>query len=1323
MVFAGGQLWVADRADHHVYIYDINGTRAGGFPLSSQNAAPMGMTLANDILWVVDHEVDRVFAYHMNGTLADGLGFELALNDRNPSGIAFYNDRLWVVDYFNHFTFAYGLDGTADPESNFELDTGNTSPTGIAFGNDVLWSVNLNTDRVYTYNATDGSHTPESEFLLDPDNASPAGVTFATGMLWVVDDSTNMIHSYDTDGMTSSEFQLGSDNTSPTGITFATGMLWVVDDSTNMTYSYDTDGTTHETSGFKLDAANSSPAGITYIDSRFWIVDDMSDAVYTYGHDGTMTMGFKLGLGNATPTGITFSDGKFWVTDSNDTVYAYESVIGALVPLTYNSEPFPDGAHWKFATEAAVSDFNDYLERKEISWRLSLDLRDTAGDAATTLDAITAMRGTDGLKFFTGPSFSGNLQAIMNNYTGFASSDMLLVSPASTAPDLAEIDNVYRLAVSDDKQGQVIADMLHRDGKKIIVPVWVDNVYGIDLANATVNKFRELGGVADFTLSDDMNKTRSYDQCQDGADCLADQFPDMAQELAETVTKHIRSYGSDRVAVVFAGYDLLEFVVESDMHPILRTVQWMGSDADVLRSELVANSTAREFLTDVNFRAASFSGSEDTARYDSLKERLNVAFPNDTPSIYAYSSYDAVWAIGLAMEAAGGPYSSFDKIASQIGPAIDGNDEGALGDIMLDKYGDIATGNYAVWGVEPDGWERIATFSFDGPLDMTYEEQETITIGALLSLDDGGELPSDASVFLDDQIAVAMALSRLDYNSSADKQIDFVTINTASGAQNALDELGADAPSYFIGPTTSANLAEVKDYINEENRVTISPSSTATTLSEPDSIFRLSPNNAAQVPTIAGMIESGGNKHVVIVQRDDLWAQDIVTRFTQDGRFASYHVMNPKIPVDVTSFDFGKAAMALESDIVDAISASDADSVAVFYATFLPSTIELFQAFDDNLDMSSRLYEVDHYGADALANESNLTDDPVAGRIAYELGLTGPLYSPADTQKSMLLAERLDDLGIRSIQYHVSAYDSVHMLADAASMSTDVVLTSDVLASSQGAPSIFPYPGALGSITLDMSGDLQAADSDYAIYTVMAAGCDDDITYSWHSAWVSGTVFSDTDGDGMRDAAEPGYPGYCMLATDGPTGSMTSTLTASDGTYSIGVVPGSRTLVQTGFFPTGHTMADPNLGWHKTVMLDAGQTDTLDVGFHPVQPSEFVTLNLHVFEDRNGNGEPDATEGVENLRSFHVYTYTIGPKSFITGPDGMTGITDQVPADFGVFVDTEMLAQEGHTWSTTSYVRSDDTSGKQYDSTFPVADDPAPGSVHTMLIGLVPSGP
>ena len=223
-------------------------------------------------------------------------------------------------------------------------------------------------------------------------------------------------------------------------------------------------------------------------------------------------------------------------------------------------------------------------------------------------------------------------------------------------------------------------------------------------------------------------------------------------------------------------------------------------------------------------------------------------------------------------------------------------------------------------------------------------------------------------------------------------------------------------------------------------------------------------------------------------------------------------------------------------------------------------------------------------------------------------------------------------------------------------------------------------------------------------------------------ATVTGTVFSDTDGDGIQDEGENGISGYTVYAISG-TNTRTAT-TDSSGVYTFDNVPSAptSTLIQTGYFPQGHTVVDSNSSWFTHVTPQPLETVTFNVGFHPVTAEEQVTLAILAYRDDNSNGRWESGEpGVRGL-VFQAYTYTIGYVAYPeTGADGRAAVDDLVPADFAVLVDVDELAESGYAWTATNYLnRSDGTTGKQYDRTLPVVDDPAPGSTHTMHLAVVP---
>ncbi|HNU52412.1 MAG TPA: SdrD B-like domain-containing protein [Verrucomicrobiota bacterium] len=156
---------------------------------------------------------------------------------------------------------------------------------------------------------------------------------------------------------------------------------------------------------------------------------------------------------------------------------------------------------------------------------------------------------------------------------------------------------------------------------------------------------------------------------------------------------------------------------------------------------------------------------------------------------------------------------------------------------------------------------------------------------------------------------------------------------------------------------------------------------------------------------------------------------------------------------------------------------------------------------------------------------------------------------------------------------------------------------------------------------------------------------------------ISGLVYNDTSGNGLRDAGEVGLGGVTVRLTGG-AGVDRVMQSAGDGSYSFsGVVPGAYTVVETD--PPGFTSTSPNaLG----VNLASGGSASAMFGDQAVG-----TVTGVVFEDRNGNGLQDAGEsglgGVVVALASEERTVTA-----TTALDGSFQFADVIP---GLYVATE----------------------------------------------------
>jgi hypothetical protein len=129
-------------------------------------------------------------------------------------------------------------------------------------------------------------------------------------------------------------------------------------------------------------------------------------------------------------------------------------------------------------------------------------------------------------------------------------------------------------------------------------------------------------------------------------------------------------------------------------------------------------------------------------------------------------------------------------------------------------------------------------------------------------------------------------------------------------------------------------------------------------------------------------------------------------------------------------------------------------------------------------------------------------------------------------------------------------------------------------------------------------------------------------------------VWEDTDGDGVQDPGEPGFPGLVVLLRDCQGLALDSTTTDENGLYFFEVTPGEYKVSFT--VPAGFVLSTQNQGGDDTVDSDAdpltGMTacteiesgefdDTLDAGLTPR-----ASIGDLVWEDLNGDGVQDPNE-------------------------------------------------------------------------------------------------
>jgi hypothetical protein len=121
---------------------------------------------------------------------------------------------------------------------------------------------------------------------------------------------------------------------------------------------------------------------------------------------------------------------------------------------------------------------------------------------------------------------------------------------------------------------------------------------------------------------------------------------------------------------------------------------------------------------------------------------------------------------------------------------------------------------------------------------------------------------------------------------------------------------------------------------------------------------------------------------------------------------------------------------------------------------------------------------------------------------------------------------------------------------------------------------------------------------------------------------VSGLKFNDLNGNGVRDAGEPGLSGVTItLSLTGTT--PRTVVTGSDGTFSFSAVPfGSYTISET--VPAGFQQTAPGAPGTLTALVDFGHQAVAGLAFG--NQALTATISGSKFNDLNGNGVRDTGE-------------------------------------------------------------------------------------------------
>ncbi|GGG35930.1 branched-chain amino acid ABC transporter substrate-binding protein [Caldovatus sediminis] len=335
--------------------------------------------------------------------------------------------------------------------------------------------------------------------------------------------------------------------------------------------------------------------------------------------------------------------------------------------------------------------------------RLQLVEADDQTNPQVAVSVATRLVQADNVSAIIGPMASGITIAVANAVT--VPAGVPIISPSATAPAVSQIqdnDTVFRTAVPDDLQGQVLARVVRERGIERAAVMAINNDYGRGLANAFSTSFQARGGTV--TASQNFEENR----------------PSYRAEL-----QTLAGRGGPQALVLIAypasgGNTILRNAIENAF--FTRFVL-----TDGMRDQSVVEAVgARPLAGSIGTAPGSAATPEQRAKYEAAFRRAN---PNlDPGGAFVAQAYDAAYVIALAIQRAGSAERAAIRAAIRevanapgevVGPgefarardllargaAI--NYEGASGPIEFNQHGD-AQGRIEVWEIQ-DG--RIVTIA------------------------------------------------------------------------------------------------------------------------------------------------------------------------------------------------------------------------------------------------------------------------------------------------------------------------------------------------------------------------------------------------------------------------------------------------------------------------------------------------------------------------------------------------------------------------------------------------------------------------------------
>lgn len=247
------------------------------------------------------------------------------------------------------------------------------------------------------------------------------------------------------------------------------------------------------------------------------------------------------------------------------------------------------------------------------------------------------------------------------------------------------------------------------------------------------------------------------------------------------------------------------------------------------------------------------------------------------------------------------------------------------------------------------------------------------------------------------------------------------TKNSPEGMVAALNHFSENGIKYIASAGVSQNLSDAASSINSFEGVMIHTTSTSTSLSVSDNVFRIIPDDTRTASEIAGKLESDNITDLIILYRDDVWGENLSSALQLKYEEKGFNVYPVGYEARFLPESLAPAVEMAESKYQEITQTTSSEKIAMAVLSFNEINEILTLA-----DAKENLTNIKWYGSDGYIMNNLLVENNTLAQIASEVGLFCPAIAMPDNNIFQDVQARVsENLGYTPRTNNLLIYDAV----------------------------------------------------------------------------------------------------------------------------------------------------------------------------------------------------------------------------------------------------------------------------------------------------------